>query len=103
MSNSNDNKIVGVASNLVGAVGLATIQTVSEHVPDTITINLLEAKKKISTAKNLSEISPTDLFSGVHVSAEYKDAKKKQIVSDLIKEVLKGNKKKMINVTPKKK
>jgi len=51
----------------------------------------------------LSDISPTDVFSGVHVTAEYKDAKKKQIVSDLIKEVLKGDKKKMINVTPKKK
>ena len=80
--NTNSNKLVGVASNLVGAVGLATIQTVSEHAPD---------------------ISPTDVFSGVHVTAEYKDAKKKQIVSDLIKEVLKGDKKKMINVTPKKK
>lgn len=101
--NTNGNKLVGVASNLVGAVGLATIQTVSEHAPDTITISLLEAKKKISTAKNLADISPTDVFSGVHVTAEYKDAKKKQIVSDLIKEVLKEDKKKMINVTPKKK
>ena len=95
-----DNKVLSLATDVIGNIGLTTMKSVSEHMPDTITIDLLEAKKRVSMMEKVSDVRSANILGGIHVSTQYKDAKKKELVSNMIKEILGENR--MINVTPKK-